>query len=170
MAGTQRGSRPQSPLRTLSVPGLHPPSSSRSLLGGRLFWQEGREGWLFRGEKGQFRLFWRPPPPKHCMHATGMHGGTAGPRDALPRDTTLMLTRKTLQTVPAKAPESRLPAELLAPSPDGLLGSEEGCERSPLYLHYQECKKQGGAGWGGVLADCSQDPLVRNPPCSVSVS
>lgn len=82
-----------------------------------------------------------------------------------------MLIHKTLQTVPAKAPGSRLSAGLLAPSPDGLLGSEEGCERLPLYLHYQECTKQGGRrlGWG-VLADCSQDPLVRNPPCSVSVS
>lgn len=131
----------------LSVPGLHPPSSSHGLLGGRIF----LAGWVAfsGGEKGLFRLSWIFPPPKCGVYAAGKCGGTAGPGDALPRDTTLTLILETLQTVPAKAPESRLTAELLAPSPDGLLGSEEGCERSPLYLHYQECTKQGGAGWGG---------------------
>lgn len=85
----------------------------------------------------------------------------AGPRDSTP---TLML--KTLQTVPVKAPESRLLAGLLAPSPDGLLGSEEGCERLPLYLHYQECTKQGGAGWrgGGYWLIVPRIPLSETLP------
>lgn len=99
----------------------------------------------------------------------------AGLGDALPEDTTPTLILETLQTVPAKAPESRLPAELLAPSPDGLLGSEEGCERSlSIYITRNAQNRggqAGGGGWGvGVLADCSQDPLVRNPLSSVSVS
>lgn len=42
---------PQSPLGMLLVPGLHPPSSSHSLLGGRLFWRGGDRRGGSSGEK-----------------------------------------------------------------------------------------------------------------------
>lgn len=62
------------------------------------------------------------PSPRPHGHGTGMLWGMGGPGDPLPRDPAPALTLKTLQKEPAKAPESRLPARLLAPSPDGLLG------------------------------------------------
>lgn len=123
---------------------LHP----HGLLAERLFWQD---GWLFRGEKGLFRLSWILPRPKCGVFLAGKRGGTAGPGDALSRDTALTLILETLQTVPGKAPESRLTAELLAPSPDGLLGSERAASaRLSIYITRNAQNRGAQAGKGGI--------------------
>lgn len=91
------------------------------------------------------------------MDAMGMgcSGDTGGPGDA---DTRTLQTKQTA-------------CELLAPSPDTLLGLRRAANALlSIYITRNAQSKGWGLQEGGVSADCSQDPPVRKPPRSLSVS
>lgn len=73
------------------------------------------------------------------------------------------------------AVENRLQRVALAPSPEGappqrrLTGQRAAQLLASIYIT-RNAQNGGWRAGEGVSADCSQDPLVRNPPCSVSVS